>query len=117
MLLPKLGEASKVIESIWLAVPKEKPHHLSGVVPADYHASDSAYVGPESPAAIGLAPSGQLFWGEALLATDATSVTVRRSGAGGAFLLYTTRTHFLYTIPFRDLGRTLLGPAANVSNK
>ncbi|KAK9849951.1 hypothetical protein WJX84_009719 [Apatococcus fuscideae] len=80
-------------------------------------AAPVAFGSEESPAAIGLAPSGQLFWGEALLATDATSVTVRRSGAGGAFLLYTTRTHFLYTIPFRDLGRTLLGPAANVSNK
>ncbi|KAK9859824.1 hypothetical protein WJX84_001803 [Apatococcus fuscideae] len=71
----------------------------------------------ETPAAVGLVASGNLYWGETLLATDATSVAVRRSGAGGPFLLYTTRTHFLYTIPFSELGQTLQATSANVSNR
>lgn len=71
----------------------------------------------ETPAAVGLGPSGNLYWGEVLLASDATSVAVRRSGAGGPFLLYTTRTHFLYTIPFSELGHTLQATSANVSNR
>ena len=71
----------------------------------------------ETPAAISLAPSGNLYWGETLLASDATSLVIRRSGAGGPFLLYTTRTHFLYTIPFSQLGQTLQATSANVSNR
>ena len=56
------------------------------------------------PPAIGLAvPTGELYWGATLLVKDVTSFYVRTDGAGGPFLLYTTRTDQLYTYSLESL--------------
>lgn len=56
------------------------------------------------PPAIGLAvQTGELYWGATLLMKDVTSFCVRTDGAGGPFLLYTTRTDQLYTYSLESL--------------
>lgn len=61
------------------------------------------------PPAIGLAvPTGELYWGATLLVKDVTSFCVRTDGAGGPFLLYTTRTDQLYTYSLESLLSSVL---------
>lgn len=55
------------------------------------------------PLAFGLSASGQLLWGARQLAAEVTSLAVRQDGPGGAFLLYTTRSHNLHTVSLAAL--------------
>eukprot|EP00884_Botryococcus_braunii_P015718 jgi/Botrbrau1/282/Bobra.0022s0250.1 len=64
---------------------------------------------PASPSAVGndlvgLSARGQLYLGARCLSTDCTSVVLRESGPGGAFLLYTTTNDLLCILPLSDAG-------------
>lgn len=59
--------------------------------------------GDSLPPAVGLTASGRLLAGSTALAEGVTSFAVRAAGAGGAFLLFSTRDSQLHTRPFNAL--------------
>ena len=52
---------------------------------------------------LGLTQDGELWWAGFHVASSATSVAVRRGGAGGSHLLFTTQANSLITVPFHGL--------------
>ena len=58
------------------------------------------HAGPSTAPALGLSEKGQLYWGSSPIQSGCTSVAVRGQGAGGPFLLYTTRDSKMHTVPF-----------------
>ena len=85
------------------AVPDEPPAASAAADASGAPALRAVLAGAAPGPAIGLATTGQLFWGSRLLASDATSFVLRGSGAGGAHLVYTTRQHTMRLLPLAAL--------------
>ena len=66
-----------------------------------------------SAPALGLSPTGLLYWGQQQLAHDVTSVALRGGGPGGPALVYTTRNNLMYTVLLRELRRYLHQTVSN----
>ncbi|CAG9461392.1 unnamed protein product [Pedinophyceae sp. YPF-701] len=64
------------------------------------------------PPLLGVTPGGALLWGGATVAEGVLSVGVRAWGAGGAFLLFTTRTGLMHVLPVRELAEELVARRA-----
>ena len=84
------------------AVPDEPPAASAAADASGAPALRAVLAGAAPGPAIGLATTGQLFWGSRLLASDATSFVLRGSGAGGAHLVYTTRQHTMRLLPRQE---------------
>ncbi|GMH34369.1 hypothetical protein BSKO_02203 [Bryopsis sp. KO-2023] len=59
--------------------------------------------GGQQTGVVGLSSKGNLYFGPKLVSSEVTSIGIRSEGAGGAFLLYTTKSNHLHIVKCDDL--------------